>query len=74
MKTRKILKIGSEVLYQYFNKPEKKFYGKIRKGIVIDIFFSHSGEKLFKVEHGIDETNIDVTVNLHRKEIKSILS
>ena len=74
MKTRKQLKIGSEILYRYFNKPEGKFYGKIRKGIVIDIFISHNGEKLFAVKRQIGETNIFVTTNLHRKEIKSILS
>ena len=73
MKTRKQLKIGSEILYRYFNKPEEKFYGKIRKGIVRDIFI-HNGEKLFEVAHTIDDTNIIVSVNLHRKEIKSILS
>ena len=72
MKTRKTLKIGSEVLYQYFNKPEKKFYGEIRKGIVKDIF-DHNGEKFFAIERRIEDTNIFVTVNLHRKEIKSIL-
>ena len=73
MKTRKQLKIGSEILYRYFNKPEGKFYGKIRKGIVRDIF-DHNGEKLFEVEHGINGTDILVSVILHRKEIKSILS
>ena len=73
MRTRKQLKIGSEILYQYFNKPEKKFYGDTRKGIVRDIF-DHNGEKLFEVEHLIDETDILVSVILHRKEIKSILS
>ena len=73
MKTRKQLKIGSEVLYRYFNQPEKKFYGNIRKGIVRDIF-DHNGEKLFEVEHLIDGTDILVSVILHRKEIKSILS
>ena len=73
MKTRKQLKIGSEILYRYFNKPEKKFYGDLRKGIVRDIF-DHNGEKLFEVEHLIDGTDILVSVILHRKEIKSILS
>jgi hypothetical protein len=73
MKTRKQLKIGSEILYRYFNKPEKKFYGDIRKGRVRYIF-DHNGEKLFEVEHLIDGTNILVSVTLHRKEIKSILS
>jgi len=73
MKTRKQLKIGSEILYRYYNKPEGKFYGDIHKGIVRYIF-DHNGEKCFEVQHRIDGTDILVSTILHRKEIKSILS
>jgi len=73
MKTRKTLKIGSKILFRYFNKAEGKFYGTIKGAIVKDIF-EKNNEKLFTVEYTVDETNFKSVVTLHRKEIKSILS
>jgi len=70
-KTRKTIKVGTHVLYRCYNTPSHKFYGEMKQGIVKKIFYDESGEKKFEVAHKIGE--YELTITLHRKEIKAIL-
>jgi hypothetical protein len=61
------LRVGSKVLCQYYNTPDKKFYGDFFEGEIIKIQLGNNREKLYTIQCKYD------IVNLYRKEIKRII-
>lgn len=63
-----MIKIGDRVLCQFYNTPERKFYGGLWYGEIVQIIKSSDNKKKFYVKNHLEYIHC-----LQRKEIKKVL-
>ena len=64
------MRAENKVTFQFFNTPDNKFYGPLHSGVIVA---NVGGTKPYRVKYKVGDSDLEAEVNLHPKEIKSVI-